>query len=40
MGGLIWEGLEMGGLMLYGTSNGGPGVVRNVPDPAQNFRQQ
>ena len=26
--------------MLYGTSNGGSGVVRNVPDPAQNFRQQ
>ena len=40
MGGLIWEGLEwggpdMGGLILYGACNGGPGIVRNVPNPAR-----
>ena len=38
MGGLIWEALEWGrGLIWYGACNGGPGVVRNVPNPAQNF---
>ena len=41
MGGLIWEGLEwgggpyMGGLIWYGACYGGPGVVRNVPNPAR-----
>ena len=41
MGGLIWEGLEwgwgpdMGGLILYGACNGGPGIVRNVPNPGK-----
>ena len=36
--GLKW-GVDMGGLgmggglILYGAYNGGPGVVRNVPDP-------
>ena len=34
MGGLIWEGLEWGGLILYGACNGGPGIGRNVPNPA------
>ena len=39
MGGLIWEGLEwggpdMGGLILYGACDWGPGIVRNVPNPA------
>ena len=30
------EGLEIGGggLIWYGACNGGPGVVRNVPNPA------
>ena len=27
----------MGGLILYGACNGGPGIVRNVPNPAQIF---
>ena len=34
MGGLIWEALEWGGLIWYGACNGGPRVVRNVPNPA------
>ena len=25
----------MGGLILYGACNGGPGIVRNVPNPAR-----
>ena len=28
-------GPDMGGLILYGACNGGPGIVRNVPNPAQ-----
>ena len=28
-------GPEMGGLISYGACNGGPGIVRNVPNPAQ-----
>ena len=28
-------GLGMGGLILYGACNGGPGIVRNVQNPAQ-----
>ena len=31
-------GPDMGGLILYGACNGGPGIVRNVPNPAQIFR--
>ena len=27
-------GPDMGGLILYGACNGGPGIVRNVPNPA------
>ena len=37
MGGSIWQALEWGGgkrLIWYGACNGGPGVVRNVPNPA------
>ena len=35
MGCLIWEwGPDVGGLIWYGACNGGPGVVRNVPNPA------
>ena len=34
MGGLIWEALEWWGLIWYGACNGGPEVVRNVPNPA------
>ena len=30
-------GPDMGGLILYGACNGGPGIVRNVPNPAQHF---
>ena len=26
------EGPDMGGLILYGACNGGPGIVRNVPN--------
>ena len=26
-------GPDMGGLILYGACNGGPGIVRNVPNP-------
>ena len=32
-------GPDMGGLILYGACNGGPGIVRNVPNPAQNPRE-
>ena len=28
-------GPDMGGLIWYGACNGGPGVVRNVPNPAR-----
>ena len=35
MGGLGIGGPDMGGLIWYGACNGGPGVVRNVPNPAQ-----
>ena len=41
MGGLIWGGglerggADMGDLIWYGACNGGPGVVRNVPNPAR-----
>ena len=38
MGGLIWEALEWGGLIWYGACNGGPGVVRNVPNPSPTTR--
>ena len=31
-----WNG-GAGRLIWYGACNGGPGVVRNVPNPAQNF---
>ena len=40
VGGLKWEvdirglGIGGGGLIVYGAYNGGPGVVRNVPNPA------
>ena len=34
MGGLGIGGTDMGGLILYGACNGGPGIVRNVPNPA------
>ena len=34
MGGLGMGGPDMGGLILYGACNGGPGIVRNVPNPA------
>ena len=27
-------GPDMGGLILYRACNGGPGIVRNVPNPA------
>ena len=27
-------GPDMGGLILYGACNGGPGIVGNVPNPA------
>ena len=30
-------GPDMGGLIWYGACNGGPGVVRNVPNPARIF---
>ena len=30
-------GPDMGGLKLYGACNGGPGIVRNVPNPALFF---
>ena len=30
-------GPDMGGLILYGACNGGPGIVRNVPNPAPHF---
>ena len=30
-------GPDMGGLILYGACNGGPGVERNVPNPAPKF---
>ena len=30
-------GPDMGGLILYGACNGGPGIVRNVPNPAPYF---
>ena len=33
-------GPDMGGLILYGACNGGPGIVRNVPNPALNIRSQ
>ena len=36
MGGLGMAGPDMGGLILYGACNGGPGIVRNVPNPARN----
>ena len=28
-------GPDMGGLILYRACNGGPGIVRNVPNPAR-----
>jgi len=34
MEGLGMGGPDMGGLILYGACNGGPGIVRNVPNPA------
>ena len=30
----IGGGADMGGLIWYGACHGGPGVVRNVPNPA------
>ena len=30
-------GPDMGGLILLGACNGGPGIVRNVPNPAPNL---
>ena len=33
-------GPDMGGLILYGACNGGPGIVRNVPNPAHFVRQK
>ena len=38
MGEIGIGGPDMGGLIWYGACNGGPGVVRNVPNPA-NFTQ-
>ena len=35
MAGLGMGGPDMGGLILYGACNGGPGIVRNVPNPAR-----
>ena len=35
MEGLGMGGPDMGGLIWYGACNGGPGVVRNVPNPAR-----
>ena len=32
-------GPDMGGLILYGACNGGPGIVRNVPNPARADRR-
>ena len=32
-------GPDMGGLILYGACNGGPWIVRNVPNPARNSRK-
>ena len=37
-GGVEMGGLGMGGLILYGACNGGPGIVRNVPNPARIIR--
>ena len=34
MEGLGMGGPDMGGLIWYGACNGGPGIVRNVPNPA------
>ena len=31
-------GPDMGGLILYRAFNGGPGIVRNVPNPARRGR--
>ena len=33
-------GSDMGGLKLYGACNGGPGIVRNVSNPARNYSDQ
>ena len=35
MEGLGMGGPDMGGLIWYGACNGGPGIVRNVPNPAR-----
>ena len=32
-------GPDMGGLILYGACNGGPGIVRNVPNPGSVSQQ-
>ena len=37
MEGLGMGGPDMGGLIWYGACNGGPGIVRNVPNPAHIF---
>ena len=34
MEGLGMGGPDMGGLIWYGACNEGPGIVRNVPNPA------
>ena len=39
LGGLGMGGPDMGGLILYGVCNGGPGIVRNVPNPAREVRR-
>ena len=31
-------GPDMGGLILYGACNGGPGIVRNVPNQKDNLQ--
>ena len=40
MGGLGMGGPDMGDLILYGACNGGPGIVRNVPNPARTGTRQ
>ena len=32
-------GPDMGGLILYGACNGGPGIVRNVPNPTRFYAE-
>ena len=40
MEGLGMEVPDMGSLIWYGACNGGPGVVRNVPNPARSSSQR